>query len=70
MLHAVDGFHQLGQAVEVIVGITHAVAVIRAGLHILHQPVGEVIVVGSLDAGGGVGNGSQRALVRFGVRTA
>jgi len=46
------------------------VAVIRSGLHILHQPVGEVIVVGSLDAGGGVGNGSQRALVRFGVRTA
>lgn len=42
ILHTVDGFHQSGQVVDIIVGIAYGVSAGTALLHILHHPIGEV----------------------------
>ena len=52
-LHSADGLHQCRQVIDIIVLIAHRMGAGTAFLHILHPPVGEVVVVG----GGGVGLG-------------
>jgi len=60
---AVNGLNQLGQVVQVIIGIAYAVTVPTAGLGILHQAVCEVVVVGGSPSGGRIGNRCQGTVI-------
>ena len=67
MIRAVDGFDQLRQVVFRVVLIADGVGEVGAGLHILHHPVNEIVIISRGDSGGRVGDCRQCAVVVVGV---
>ena len=60
---AVDLLHLLCQVVQGVILVAHAVAIPVSGHRVLHQPVCEVVVIGSGSAGGGVRHRGKPAVI-------
>ena len=68
MLCAVDRFRLSGQVVVCVVAVADAVGVRTVTFRVLHESVGEVVVVGGHGTRGGIGDGRERAAVVVAVR--